>query len=93
MEAAPEPKEEPDVVISAKGTIVESNESKGTFKIKTNDGESITLKIDGDCDISSGFFPEKDDVVEIKYMKKEMVLKAIKLLDRPQPPAEEEASE
>jgi hypothetical protein len=32
-------------------------------------------------------------VVEIKYMKKEMVLKAIKLLDRPEPPAEEEASE
>ena len=67
------------------------NESKGTIKIKTDDGKDITLEYDKDCDVSSGYFPEKDDTVEIKYMKKAKVLK---LIDRPSPPAaEEEPSE
>lgn len=92
-EPEPEPKEEPDVVVSAGGTIVEGNEKKQTVTILSQDGEKITLKMDGDTKIASGYFPEKDDVVEIKYTKKAMVLKSIKLIDRPEPPAPEEAEE
>ena len=92
-EPEPEPKEEPDIVVSAKGTIIEGNEKKRTVKIKTEDGEEIELSIDDKCDISSGFFPQKDDVVEIKYMKKAMVLKAVKLIDRPAQDAADAQSE
>jgi len=92
-EPEPEPKEEPDIVVSAKGTIIEGNEKKRTVKIKTEDGEEVTLNIDDKCDISSGFFPQKDDVVEIKYMKKAMVLKAVKLIDRPEQAAPDAQSE
>ncbi len=88
-EPEPQPKEEPDVVIVAKGTIIESKESKNTIKIETDDGKKITFTVGDDCDISSGYFPEVNDVVEIKYMKKAMTLKAIKLIDRPEPPAAE----
>ena len=92
-EPEPEPKEEPDIVVSAKGTIIEGNEKKRTVKIKTEDGEEVTLNIDDKCDISSGFFPQKDDVVEIKYMQKAMVLKAVKLIDRPAQDAADAQSE
>lgn len=92
-EPAPQPKEEPDVVVAAKGTVLAFDESKGTVKIETEDGEKIDLDIDKRCDVSSGYFIETDDVVEIKYTKKGMVLKAIKLIDRPEPPAEETADE
>jgi len=90
-EPEPEPKEDPDVVVASEGTILEVNESKGVIKIKTDDGEKLTLDFDSDCDISSGYFPEKDDVVSIKYTKKGMALKVLKLIDRPEPPAPEES--
>ena len=72
------------MIIEAKGTIIEGDEEKRTVKIRLDDDDKteIELKIDKDTDISSGYFPEKGDIVKIRYDKDTMLLKDIQLVNR-----------
>ena len=92
-EPEPEPVKEPDVIIEAKGSIVEGNEEKKTCTIKLDNGEEVTLNVTGDTKIASGYFPQKEDVVKVTYNKTKMELQIIELVSRPEPePADEEAA-
>lgn len=81
----PEPVQEPDVKVDTEGTIVEGDEEKQTCTIKTADGETVTLNLTKDTQISSGYFPQKDDEVRVVYTKKAMLLREIQLISRPEP--------
>ena len=80
-EAAPEPEPEPEMVVSGKGTIVKGSESKQSVQIEIN-GKKVTLKFDGSTNISSGYVPQKGDVVKVEYGSDSMVLKDIQLVSR-----------
>lgn len=82
--------------MDTEGTIVEGDEEKQTCTIKTADGETVTLNLTKDTQISSGYFPQKDDEVRVVYTKKAMLLREIQLISRPEPapaPAPEPAPE
>ena len=87
-EAEPVPEEE--VVVTAKGVIIDGDESKMTVVIDIN-GEKVELKGDADTKIASGYFPDKGDTIEVKYTKSDLVIKEIKLLEKA--PVEEPAPE
>lgn len=91
-EAADEPAGEADVTIVAEGVIVEGDESNRTVLI-TVDDEDIELKLDADTNISSGYFPEKGDTVQITYDKNSMALRDIQLLRAAEPEAADEPAE
>ena len=85
----PEPEPEPKVQsapaaairVSGKGTIIKGNENKRTVEIEVND-KKLTLKYDDDTNISSGYIPQKGDVVKIEYDSDSMMLKDIQLISR-----------
>ena len=79
---AAEPKAEPDVKVSGKGTIIQGNESGQTVKIQMQDGTQVTLSFDGDTSISSGYIPQKGDIVKVVYGSESMTLKKIQLVHR-----------
>lgn len=103
-EAEPEPEEEPEekepesapeVIVETTGFIIEGDEENRTFKLRTDDDKEIELKIDQTTEISSGYFPAKDDEVKIIYEKNSMVLKDIQILNKavPAEAAQEETAE
>ena len=75
---------EEEILIDCQGAIVEGNETDRTVKIKLADGTVIELKSDEDTKISSGYYPQKNDVVKIIYSKDDMKLKDIQLINRPE---------
>lgn len=92
-EPAEEEKQEEEIIIKAQGKILEGDEANMTCKIEL-DGNTVEFKVSSDTEITAGYFPQKEDTVEIEYDKSEMTLKSIKLLDRPVPEdaSSEEAS-
>ncbi len=94
VEAEPEPEpeeEEPaEVIIESGATIIEGNEEKRTAKLELDNGDTVTLALDGDTTIASGYFPAKGDEVKITYEKNGMTLREIQLVNRPAPEEDSE---
>ncbi|MBR3385175.1 MAG: hypothetical protein IKG69_08265, partial [Atopobiaceae bacterium] len=97
----PTPEPEPDMVVVGQGTIVKVNGDKdeesrdeadeNTIEVELKNGETIVLKVDDDTKIAAGYFPQKDDVVEVTYGSTSLMLREIKLLDRKVEPEEDAA--
>ena len=81
-EEAAEPEAKPDVKVSGKGTIIKGDEKKHTVEIEMNDGTKVTLTIDKDTSVASGYIPEKGDVVKVVYGSESLTLKKIQLVNR-----------
>ena len=79
--------------VSGQGTIIEGNETKKTIEIKLKSGKKITLKYDDDTKISSGYIPEKGDIVKVEYGSTSLMLKDIQLVKRAEPEAKAEEAE
>ncbi|MBQ6651096.1 MAG: hypothetical protein IJM67_07590, partial [Atopobiaceae bacterium] len=90
-----------DMVVVGQGTIVKVNGDKdeesrdeadeNTIEVELKNGETIILKVDDDTKIAAGYFPQKDDVVEVTYGSTSLMLREIKLLDRKVEPEEDAA--
>lgn len=99
-EAEPEeePEEEakpnPDMGVSGQGTLVKNNWDKKAVEIELKNGKKITLKIDDNTKVSSGYTPQEGDVVKVEYGSSSMLLKDIQLVSRaPEPEEKADAEE
>ena len=100
-EAEAEPEEEveeeakpnPDMGVSGQGTIIKGNEDKKTVEIELKNGKKITLTFDENTKISSGYIPQKGDVVKVEYGSSSMLLKDIQLVSRAAEPDEKADAE
>ena len=99
-EPEPEPEQEPvaekpepvkDMGVSAQGTIIKVNEKKKTYEVEIK-GKKITLNVDKNTKVSSGYTPQEGDIVKVEYGSESLTLKKIQLVNRePEPKAEAEA--
>ena len=73
-----EPEPEPDKKVSGKGTFVKGSEQEKTIVVEIG-GKKLTLTIDGDTQLPSGYVPEAGDIVKVTYGSNSMTLKSMKL--------------
>ena len=86
-----EPQIAADPKVSGQGTIVKGEER--SVVIKMNNGDELKLTIDENTNISSGYIPEKGDIVKISYSSTSMTLKDIQLVSRAEKAEKAEAPE
>ena len=86
-EAAPEPA--PEMVVSGKGTIVKDDEGNKVLEVEMKNGKKLKFKYDNDTKISSGYTPQKGDVIKIEYGSDSLILKDIQLVSRDAEPEDE----
>ena len=86
-EAAPEPA--PEMVVSGKGTIVKDDTGNKVLEVEMKNGKKLKFKYDNDTKISSGYTPQKGDVIKIEYGSDSLILKDIQLVSRDAEPEDE----
>lgn len=80
----PSPKPVVDPKITTKGSIVTVDNKN--LKIQDDNDNAITLKIDKNSKIASGYIPAEGDIVKVIYNKNKMLLIEIQLIERPVDP-------